>query len=106
MGQDRHRDREPDEQWQEADRQDRRPGTSGSTPLPEIARLRLGYDGQLAWLPRIRDALGNNRLAECHAVKEAQWFSAGHEIPVDTRCTWKARMSSNSDLWGIDRNSG
>src|ERR1700704_3132003 len=30
------------------------------------------YDGQLAWLPRIWDALGNNRLAECHAVKEAQ----------------------------------
>ena len=30
------------------------------------------YDGQLAWLPRIRNALGNNRLAKRHAVKEPQ----------------------------------
>jgi hypothetical protein len=22
------------------------------------------------------------------------WFSAGHEMPIETRCTWKARTSS------------
>jgi hypothetical protein len=28
------------------------------------------------------------------------WFSAGHEMPVETRCTWKARTSSSSNRSG------
>lgn len=28
------------------------------------------------------------------------WFSAGHEIPVETRCTWKARTSSRPSRSG------
>src|SRR3546814_2503906 len=51
----------------------------------------------LAWLPRVGDALRDAAVAERDAVEnrsaQTVWFNAGHEMPVETKWTWKARTS-------------
>lgn len=52
---------------------ERRPALQARNGFKELHDfVRAQYHGQLAGLPRIRNALGNNRFSKRHAVKEPQ----------------------------------
>ncbi|MDA9391720.1 hypothetical protein WN73_13960 [Bradyrhizobium sp. CCBAU 45394] len=69
----------------------------------EVAGLRIeDIDSARGVIQVVLAYLGRytHRVAIANSRAQTIWFSAGHDMPVETRCTWKARTSSNSNRSG------
>ena len=92
-----------------------KPGGIGSRRRSAALQARDGFEKlhdligaehnrQFARFARVRNPLGDCRLAERDAVEEPQsaddLVQPGDEMPVDTRWTWKAWTSSSVSLSG------